>query len=212
VKQDTNPRPNLQPDPSERHGRRLGARPAAIVVAGATLAVLTLVAAGCGGSTTTPPIAAAGTTNAATTSAPPSNDPMAQAVRYATCMRSHGLPNFPDPQHISQGGHQVIRIQTPDLSSPQLQTAEKACSKFLPSGFSSNPAQTAQQQAHLLAFARCMRAHGVTSFPDPTSTGSFPSSIARIDRSSPTIRSAINTCLPVAAGAISIGTDHGSSH
>jgi hypothetical protein len=137
---------------------------------------------------------------------------MVQAVRYAACIRSHGLPSFPDPQQISQGGHQAIRIQTPDLHSLQAQTAEKACNGFLPSGFSSNPAQNAGQMTHLLAFARCMRSHGVPSFPDPTSTGSFPTSIKRIDRLTPVFRSAVNTCLPVAAGAISFGTGDGSSH
>jgi hypothetical protein len=136
---------------------------------------------------------------------------MEQAVRFAACMRSHGLPNFPDPQQISEDGHQTIRIQTPDLNSPEGQTAEKACSSFVPGGFNSNPAQNAQQTAHLLAFARCMRSHGFPSFPDPTTTGSFPASIASIDRSSPSFRSAANTCLPVAAGAISFGTGHGSS-
>jgi hypothetical protein len=183
-----------------------------IVVAGASVAGLTLVAAGCGGSTSAPPVASVGKTSAGTTTPPPSKDPMAQAVRYAACMRSHGLPNFADPQQFSQGDHQSIRIQTPDLSSPQAQTAEQVCSKFLPSGFGSNPAQDAQRQTHLLAFARCIRAHRVPGFPDPTSTGSFPSSIARIDRSSPTFRAAAKACLPVATGAISFGTGNGSSH
>jgi hypothetical protein len=170
-----------------------------------------LVAGGCG-STSARPVATVGTTNAAAAaSSLPSKDPMAQAVRYAACIRSHGLPSFPDPQQISQGGHQAIRIQTPDLSSRQAQTAEEACSSFLPSGFNSNPAQNAQQIAHLLAFARCMRSHGVSSFPDPTSTGGFPTSIKRIDRLTPIFRSAANICLPVAAGAISFGTGHGSS-
>jgi hypothetical protein len=183
---------------------------AAITTVGAALVGLALVAAGCGG-TTAPPVAAVRTTNAAATSPPSSNDPMAQAIRYAACMRSHGLANFPEPQQISQDGHQTIRIQTPDLNSGQAQTAEKACSKFLPSGFGSNPAQNAQQRAHLLAFARCMRAHGASIFPDPTSSGSFPTSITRIDRSSPIFRSAANTCLPLAGGAISFGTGQGNS-
>jgi hypothetical protein len=179
---------------------------------GGALVGLALVAAGCG-STSAPPVATVGTTNAAAASPPPSKDPMAQAVRYAACIRSHGLPNFPDPQRSSQDGHQTIRIHTPDdLNSGQARTAEKVCSTFLPGGFSSTPAQTAQTLTHLLAFARCMRDHGVPSFPDPTSTGSFPSSIRRIDRLTPIFRSAANTCFPVAAGAISIGTGHGSSH
>jgi hypothetical protein len=50
VKEDAYPRPSLRPHLRERQGRRLAARAAAIVVAGAALAGLKLVAAGCGGS------------------------------------------------------------------------------------------------------------------------------------------------------------------
>jgi hypothetical protein len=212
VNEDTDPRASARPDPSERPGRRLGVRSAASIGAGAALVGLVLVAAGCG-RTTAPPVATVSTTNAAAAAGPPpSNDPMAQAVRYAACIRSHGLPNFPDPQQSSQDGHQTIRIHTPDLNSGQAQAAEKACSKFLPSGFDSSPAQAAQTLTHLLAFARCMRDHGVPGFPDPTSTGSFPTSIQRIDRLTPVFRSAATTCLPVAAGAISLGTSHAGAH
>ncbi len=56
---------------------------------------------------------------------------MAQAVRYADCMRSHGVIDYPDPQSISQGSHQGIRIETPDLSSPQARTAAQACRKLV---------------------------------------------------------------------------------
>jgi hypothetical protein len=208
VKRDTHPRASARPTLNVRQERGLAARSASIV-AGVTLVGLALVAGGCGGRTS-PPVARIATTTPGTTSPTQSKDPIAQAVRYAACMRSHGLPGFPDPQQISQGSHQAIRIQVPN--SPQTQTAERACNRFLPSGFNSNPAQNAQQGAHLLAFARCMRAHGVPSFPDPTSGGSFPTSITRIDRGSPTVRSAANTCLPLAGGAISFGTGQGNSH
>lgn len=57
-------------------------------------------------------------------SARPSPD-VAQALRYATCMRAHGEPNFPDP-----GGDG--RIPDPasvgiDQGAPAFQTANDAC-------------------------------------------------------------------------------------
>jgi hypothetical protein len=57
----------------------------------------------------------------------------AQALKYATCMRSNGVPNFPDPN-----GQGVIQIKnatgTLDASSPQFQKAVAAC-KTLDNGF-----------------------------------------------------------------------------
>jgi hypothetical protein len=201
----------MRADAATRPQRRRVHRSVAIVVTAAALVGLTSLSAGCGNRSAAPHVATIRTTYTATTSRSQTQKPMAQAVRYAACMRSHGLPNFPDPQPIAHGGEQGIRIQTPDLNSPQAQTAAKACSMLLPGG-SPNPAQDAQQQAHLLAFARCMRTHGTPNFPDPTATGGFPASIARIDRTSPAFRSAAKTCLPRAAGAISFGTGRGSSH
>jgi hypothetical protein len=58
---------------------------------------------------------------------------IAEALKYATCMRSNGVPSFPDPN-----GQGLIQINnatgTLDPSSPQFQTAETAC-KSLDNGF-----------------------------------------------------------------------------
>ncbi len=56
----------------------------------------------------------------------------AAALKYATCMRSHGVPNFPDPN-----GRGVIQVNSSagiDQSSPAFQKAEAAC-KSLDNGF-----------------------------------------------------------------------------
>jgi hypothetical protein len=55
----------------------------------------------------------------------------AAALKYATCMRSNGVPNFPDPNR--QG---ILVIQTGDIeaSSPAFQKAQTAC-KGLDKGF-----------------------------------------------------------------------------
>jgi len=64
----------------------------------------------------------------------------------------------------------------------------------------SNPSQTQAQQEGL-NFARCMRSHGVSSFPDPTpSGGGFNLSAPGINSSSPAFKAAQTACkdlLPV---------------
>src|SRR5262249_86311 len=60
---------------------------------------------------------------------------------------------------------------------PQYRRAQQVCRPLLPQGFTgqggspTGGALTPQQQTELLKYARCMRAHGVPKFPDPTSSG-----------------------------------------
>ena len=49
------------------------------------------------------------------------------------CMRSHGVPNFPDPQfQTAPGGGFGVKIGGPGVnpSSPAFQAAQKACGKI----------------------------------------------------------------------------------
>jgi hypothetical protein len=57
----------------------------------------------------------------------------AQALAMSRCMRSHGVPNFPDPQfQTGPGGGLGVRIGGPGInpSSPAFQAAQKACGKI----------------------------------------------------------------------------------
>jgi hypothetical protein len=61
-----------------------------------------------------------------------------QALKFSQCMRTHGVPNFPDPE-FPRGGGVGIRIggkqggpSRIDPSSPQFQTAQKACQSIMP--------------------------------------------------------------------------------
>jgi hypothetical protein len=57
---------------------------------------------------------------------------VSQALRFAGCMRSHGVPSFPDPT-IAQGGTAVgFRMSGIDRSSPHFQAAAQTCRKFEP--------------------------------------------------------------------------------
>lgn len=99
-------------------------------------------------------------------------------VRFAQCMRDHGI-QMPDPQVSGNGKGFGFRVQvTPGADGgvvkpdPQkLDAAQSACRKYLPNGGTLSPAQQAQAQQNALKFARCMRSHGI-DFPDPqTSSG-----------------------------------------
>ncbi len=61
---------------------------------------------------------------------PPSPAQLAQQarelVRYAACMRAHGVPDFPDPTISSTGGASLSLTQG-ITDSPDFQTAEQAC-------------------------------------------------------------------------------------
>lgn len=93
---------------------------------------------------------------------------VSQGLKFAECMRSHGLPSFPDP--INGGGFQ-FKDGSVNPASPAFQAARKACQAVLPGGGPANrPPATAQQKATMLHLSQCMRAHGVSSFPDPVSS------------------------------------------
>jgi hypothetical protein len=148
-------------------GRSLA--PAAGVLAG-----LSLLAAGCGGSEA-PAVANVGTTTAGTSAAasskaPPSQSQLEQeALAYARCMRSHGLPNFPDP--TAGGGFMFSAGSGVDPTSPAFKAAESKCRKYqasmggLAPGTQTHP--TAAWLGQMVKAAQCMRRHGVSSFPDP---------------------------------------------
>jgi hypothetical protein len=59
------------------------------------------------------------------------NTLQSQGLKYAACMRAHGVPNFPDPQPGSNGGFLITGV---DPNSPQFQSAQQACQSLMPGG------------------------------------------------------------------------------
>lgn len=93
--------------------------------------------------------------------APASN----QALAYARCLRAEGVPNFPDPAPGAP-----LRIPSDiDTQAPSFTRAQTACARLMPGGSRSSETP-GSQRLELLAIARCMRAHGVPDFADPTSS------------------------------------------
>jgi hypothetical protein len=61
----------------------------------------------------------------------------AEALKYVACMRTHGIPNMPDPQVNAEGVRFSIggpNGKGPPPNSPVLHNAMQACQKLLPGG------------------------------------------------------------------------------
>ena len=89
-------------------------------------------------------------------------------------MRANGVPNLPDP--TGGGGIQLPSNSTIDPQSPAFQAAQAKCRKLLPGGGPPKGPPSAQAKLAALKISECMRSHGVTGFPDPTTK--IPSSPA----------------------------------
>jgi hypothetical protein len=58
-----------------------------------------------------------------------------QELKFSACMRSHGVPRFPDPVFSDGGRRTQLRIDAKsgiDPNSPIFQAAQKTCQKLLP--------------------------------------------------------------------------------
>jgi hypothetical protein len=87
-------------------------------------------------------------------------------LEFSECMRSHGVTNFPDPG--AKGGGIHLDGTNIDPFSPAFKAAQSSCHKLLPGGGPGSRPASEQQKQQLVATAECMRSHGVTGFPDPT--------------------------------------------
>ncbi len=130
-------------------------------------------------------------------------------------MRANGVSGFPDPIAGPSGAVGLPLMEGPDgsltaegktFAGPALVSAERACKAYLPPAGGPSPQVSAEQRRQALAFARCMRAHGVPNFPDPTfSGGGSAGTPAGINPQSPMFRSAARVCGAGGAGNIAIG-------
>jgi hypothetical protein len=172
-----------------------------ILAAVTATAAFALFAAGCGGAGS-PEVA-----NVATSTTGTRTTMQNGAVAFTRCMRSDGVPNFPDPPRIGAQAPKLT-LQQLGVSDSKLQAAKRVCDHLLPNG-GSEPQETVQQTrarlANALSFARCMRRHGVARFPDPTAQGDLSVEMVKaqgIDVRSPAVLRVVQACLPASHGAL----------
>jgi hypothetical protein len=163
------------------------------------LATIGLLVAGCSGGSKGPQVASVrGTT---TTVALPGKPGQSEDLQLAQCMRSQGVPNFPDPP--ANGAFlNALSASGVNTHSSTYQTALEACKKYTQAG--TLTPQSAADEAKALQYSQCMRSHGVPNFPDPT-TGPADEQVIDlrglgIDLSSPTFQAAGLACKKVVPG------------
>jgi hypothetical protein len=153
--------------------------------AGALIAVGVLVA-GCGGGSSNPGVANASTSSSHSSSASTHN----QALAYAKCVRTHGVPLWPDPDSNGRFDKSKLTPRQLGVSMAKAAAAQHACRALLPTYSAS---EQPQDLAQALRFSRCMRAHGSTNFPDPESNGAIR--IPHAMENSPVYLAALNFCI-----------------
>ena len=182
------------------HGRRHGRTLRVGGLAGAAVAVALI--AGCGGSSSgrsvthmNPTATAKSTTNSST---------RPSLLAFATCMRTHGVLDYPDPKPPGQIPTTPIAQPAPgggftaNPNSPAYQIASNDC-KSLAVATKLGASQSSQVLTAELNFAVCMRTHGVPNYPDPANTGEIGNNgaIRGVDPSSPAVQGAEEKCSQV---------------
>ena len=136
-------------------------RPAPLAGAVAVL-LMGLTLAACGGGGDSGGVASLGGSKQGDSTTTNSSDPEQAALDFVKCMREHGV-DMPDP--TSGGG---ITLQVHPGQQSKVEKAQRACQPLMERA---GPKLTDEQQNAMqdaaLAFAKCMRQHGV-DMPDPT--------------------------------------------
>jgi hypothetical protein len=130
-----------------------------------------------------------------------------KAMKFAECMRDHGVSEFPDPDasgELTIDG--VLNGSSLDPTTPAWKEAIGACKDLQPPGFTGDHDVSDEEQEARLEFAQCIRDNGVEDFPDPTresplvDTRRIPS--AATDDGMTILNAAMRTCGDLAAEAI----------
>lgn len=153
-------------------------------------AAVPLLAAGCGSGGGSPQVANLATTTTSTaTSTKPIVPRNGSFQKFVTCMQQHGIQ-----AQVGAGGHGVSVKNTP--KGVNMDRAQIACKKYLPGGGppALTPAEVAQRAKAMLAFAKCIRQHGVPNFPDPNGQGEFDLSKLQSIKTSPNLHRAGQAC------------------
>jgi hypothetical protein len=166
------------------------------------MAAAALLAAACGGSPSSTGSGGSPNAGGSTTSS--------SAVGYTSCMRSHGAPDYPDPDSSGQLP-KITSGQQVGVTDSRLNAAQRACQDLWPYQ-APTQAQQRQQLTGDVKFAQCMRSHGLPDFPDPTNSDGHVEFVISVSRDgfnphSPQILAKAHECqhvLPAGTGLPSV--------
>lgn len=177
-----------------------------IGLAAAALFTVTLFTTACSSGTPSTGVAGLGGTASASAS---SSSGGGSALAFSQCMRAHGIKDFPDPG--SNGAINLNGSPGSDLNQndPRYQAAYQVCKSLLPPGQTGN---SGQLRTANLNYAKCMRAHGISDFPDPSADGSLavnPSPGSDLVPSNPQYQKADNACKHYQQGGGTVTSGNG---
>jgi hypothetical protein len=115
---------------------------------------------------------ASGGSAGATTTTSGQQDAAAVLREFVRCARANGMPNLPDLKQDSNG-----QVSIPPGTPDPPKSVERACRSIwerLPASATGDRGRPSADMQALLRYARCMREHGMTDFPDPQADGRFP--------------------------------------
>lgn len=156
----------------------------------ATFALAAMVAA-CSGTAGAPSVASLQDPGAsggpAASPSPSAVTPQDAALAYARCMRANGV-DMPDPV-VSTDGEGGVSIDQSGpggapVSKDKMQKADEACHHFMDEARpAAGPPLSPEDLDKMLAFAQCMREHGIP-MDDPTADGGIRIQIGSTDAGS----------------------------
>jgi len=168
----------------------------------ALASAVTIAVGACSGSSrAAPKVAGAGAgqgASASATTAAPAGNAAALWSAAAACMRQHGL-NVYDPTIDGQGQPQfdptsqsIIRATAPAAFA----AVRQSCQAQLSAAAAATPSKNQTVDlAGRTKFAQCMRAHGVSNWPDPSPQGGdFSLHQTGIDPNAPAVTTAVSAC------------------
>lgn len=162
----------------------------------AVTAGIALLASGCGGSASSVPGGSSSTG---------ASSRYQKELAFSECMRSHGVPDFPDPSRSGAlvNNNPGSTIGGAGVGQSALLAAQRTCQHLLPNGGQLSQAQQQQNVKQELKFVQCMRSHGEPDMPDPGRNGALPAG-SGINPRSPQFQKAQQACqslLPVKPGS-----------
>ncbi|MEJ3750617.1 hypothetical protein WEI85_46090 [Actinomycetes bacterium KLBMP 9797] len=156
--------------------------------------VLVLAVAACGAEKGSDIPTAGGGSGGATPAATASLSSDQRALKFAQCMREHGI-DMPDPGPDGGG----FLGEGDAANTDKVKAATTACRQYMPDGGELRQ-PSAEEIAQLRKFAQCMREHGVANFPDPEADGFMDTRKAGIDPEDAAYQAAEEACKDLRPG------------
>jgi hypothetical protein len=172
-------------------------------------AALALVVCGCGGGSGSSSSTAAASAHRSAQTSAQTSAPTSGVLAFSTCMRTHGVSSFPDPN--SSGVIPKTQV-IPLAGTHQFQVASSACQHLLPNtgAPTDTPAEVQTALTGMVRFAACMRSDGVQNWPDPTVDRDHPDDPrpvfdlhSSVDPDAPRISADMHECQRLMPGATS---------